>query len=62
MECPGLVFDGYDGYDVTGVWWWLPVRGGPRDIGERCLLWLIKDRRGLMPRTWDYVKRARHRP
>jgi hypothetical protein len=38
MECPGFGFDGYDGYDVIGMWWWLPVRGGPRDIGGRCLL------------------------
>jgi hypothetical protein len=35
MECTRF---GYDGYDVIGMWWWLLVRGGPRDIGGRCLL------------------------
>ena len=62
MECPRSGSDGYDGYDMTGVWWWLLMRGGPHDIGGRCLLWPIKDRRGLMPGTRDNVKRARHRP
>jgi hypothetical protein len=51
MVCPGSSFDGYDGYDVIGVWWWLPVRGRPHDFGGRCLLWPIKDRHGLMPGT-----------
>jgi hypothetical protein len=59
---PQSSFGGDDGYVVIGVWWWLPMRGGPRDIGGRCLLWPIKDHRGLMPGTRDYVKRARHRP
>jgi len=30
-------------YDVIGMWWWLLVRGRPRDFGGRCLLWPIKD-------------------
>jgi hypothetical protein len=59
---PWSGFDGYDGYVVIGVWWWLPMRGGPRDIGGRCLLWPIKDCRGMMPGTRDYVKRACRRP
>ena len=62
MECLGSGFDGYDGYDVTGVWCWLLVKGGPRDFGGRCLLRPIKDHHGLMPGTWDYVKRAHHLP
>jgi hypothetical protein len=58
----GVPWSGFDGYVVIGVWWWLPVRGGPRDIGGRCLLWPIKDHRGMMLGTRDYVKRARCRP
>ena len=23
MECPGSGSDGYDGYDMTSVWWWI---------------------------------------
>jgi hypothetical protein len=62
MECPDPVLMYMMDMFVTGVWWWLPVRGGPHDIGGRCLLWPIKDHRGMMPGTRNYVKRARRRP